>query len=105
MGKMKVYELAKELNIQSKDIVNYLKENGIEGKVAQSALEDDAVSMVKKKFGAAKEAPKTEVKAEAPKAEAPKAEATVTNAAAPDEYAEQKAAGEATEQKSEQTAG
>ena len=52
MGKMKVYELAKELNIQSKDIVNYLQENGIEGKVAQSSLEDNAVDMVKKKFGA-----------------------------------------------------
>ncbi len=58
MGKMKVYELAKELNIQSKEIVSYLQVNGIEGKVAQSSLEDDVVSMVKKKFGAAKEAPK-----------------------------------------------
>ena len=63
MGKKKVYELAKELDIQSKDIVAFLQEKGIEGKVAQSALEEDAVNMVCKKFG----------KAEAPKVEAPKA--------------------------------
>ena len=48
MGKMKVYELAKELNIQSKEIVSYLQANGVEGKVAQSALDDSAVEMVKK---------------------------------------------------------
>ena len=82
MGKMKVYELAKELNIQSKEIVNYLQANGIEGKVAQSALEEDAVTLVKKKFSAVKEAPKASVSAaetkaaqpaEQPKKEAPAA--------------------------------
>ena len=46
MGKIKVYELAKELNVQSKDIVNYLQEKGIEGKAPQSALEDDAVAII-----------------------------------------------------------
>ena len=73
MGKKKVHELAKELNIQSKDIVAFLQENGIEGKVAQSALEEDAVNMVCKKFGKVAETPKAAPKAE-PKAEAPKAE-------------------------------
>ena len=63
MAKMKVHELAKELDKQSKDILTFLQEKGIEGKVAQSALEEDAVNMVCKKFG----------KAEAPKVEAPKA--------------------------------
>ena len=67
MGKMKVYELAKELNIPSKEIVSYLQDNGIEGKVAQSALEEDAVNMIKKKFGAGKDssaiAPKEQAKA------------------------------------------
>ncbi len=52
MGKIKVYELSKELNVQSKDIINYLQEKGIEGKVAQSALEDSDVVLVKRKFGA-----------------------------------------------------
>ncbi len=63
MGKKKVYELAKELNIQNKDIIAYLQENGIEGKVAQSALEEDAVNMVTKKFGKAE----AEAPAEMPK--------------------------------------
>ncbi len=67
MGKMKVYELAKELNIQSKDVVTFLQEKGIDGKVAQSALEDAHVDMIKKKFGP-KEAPKA-APSEQPKAE------------------------------------
>ncbi len=76
MGKMKVYELAKELNVQSKDIVNYLQEKGIEGKVAQSSLEDDAVAIIKKKFDSkaavAAEQPKEDVDASKESAEAPK---------------------------------
>ena len=76
MGKIKVYELAKELNVQSKDIVNYLQEKGIEGKVPQSALEDDAVAMIKKKFdnkaAVAAEQPKEVVDASKESAEAPK---------------------------------
>ena len=76
MGKVKVYELAKELNVQSKDIVNYLQEKGIEGKVPQSALEDDAVAMIKKKFdnkaAVAAEQPKEVVDASKESAEAPK---------------------------------
>ena len=73
MAKMKVHELAKELDIQSKDVITFLGEKGIEVKAAQSSNEDDAIEMVKKKFG---KAPKAEApKAEAPKAEAPKAEA------------------------------
>ncbi|MCQ2520095.1 MAG: translation initiation factor IF-2 [Lachnospiraceae bacterium] len=75
MAKMKVHELAKELDIQSKDILSFLQGKGIEAKAAQSSIEDDAIAMVKKQFGKA-EAPKAEApKAEAPKAEAPKAEA------------------------------
>ena len=73
MGKKKVYELAKELDIQSKDIVAFLQEKGIEGKVAQSALEEDAVNMVCKKFGKA-EAPKVEAPKTTPKVEEVKAE-------------------------------
>ena len=40
MAKMKVHELAKELEIQSKDIITYLKEKGMEVKAAQSSIED-----------------------------------------------------------------
>ncbi len=55
MAKIKVYELAKELEIQSKDVLTYLKENGVEAKAAQSSIEDEAIEMVRKKF--AKPAP------------------------------------------------
>ena len=75
MGKIKVYELAKELNVQSKDIVNYLQDNGIDGKVAQSSLEDDAVAMIQKKFGAksaSAEQPKQSAAEMAAPAEQPK---------------------------------
>ena len=66
MGKIKVYELSKELNIPSKEIASFLQENGIEGKVAQSALEDSAAELVRKKFGTVKEEPKAEEPAPEP---------------------------------------
>ena len=70
MAKQKIHELAKELNKSSKDIIEYLSKNGIEGKTHASGLEDAQVEMVKKAF-----APKVEVpKAEEPKAEEAKAE-------------------------------
>ncbi len=50
MAKVKVHELAKELNKQSKDILNYLQKKGVEAKAAQSSLEDDVAAMVRKEF-------------------------------------------------------
>ena len=50
MTKMKVFELAKELEIQSKDILAYLKEKGIEAKVAQSSIEEEAIALVRGQF-------------------------------------------------------
>jgi len=80
MAKIKVHELAKELDKQSKEIISFLQEKGIEAKAAQSSVEEDAAAMVRKAFGKA-EAPKSEApKSEAPKAEAPKAEAAKTEA-------------------------
>ena len=79
MAKIKVHELAKELDKQSKDILAFLQEKGIEAKAAQSSIEDDAATMVRKAFGKVEEpkaapAPKAEESKEAtaPKAEAPK---------------------------------
>jgi hypothetical protein len=46
MAKIKVHELAKELELQSKDILNFLQEKGIEAKAAQSSLEEDAAGVV-----------------------------------------------------------
>ncbi len=49
MSKMKVHELAKEYNVQSKDIINYLADKGIEKK-AGSNVEDNELGMIKDKF-------------------------------------------------------
>ena len=75
MAKMKVYELAKELDVQSKDVVAYLTENGSSVKSHASNIEDKEIDMVRSKFGkkaapAEKPAPKAEPAA--PKAEAEK---------------------------------
>ena len=50
MAKMKVHELAKELDLSSKEIVAYLNSAGIEAKAAQSTVEESAVEMVRKHF-------------------------------------------------------
>ena len=70
MSKIKVHELAKELEKQSREVIAFLQEKGIEVKAAQSSVEEDAAEMVRKAFGTAKKADvKAEVKPEA-KAEA-----------------------------------
>ena len=48
MAKVKVHELAKELNIQSKEILQYLSEQNIEVKSHMSSIEDDVIRIVKK---------------------------------------------------------
>ena len=81
MAKMKVHELAKELEINSKDIIETLANTEYAVKAAQSNVEDAAQEIVRKKFQKAaplkeepvKETPKEEpVKAENPVEEAPK---------------------------------
>lgn len=56
-GKIKVHELAKELEIKSKDVITFLQEKGVDVKAAQSSIEGDAVEWVKKKFAAANKEP------------------------------------------------
>ena len=89
---MKVHELAKELDVQSKDIIAFLHEKGIEVKAAQSTIDDDAVASVRNKFSKkaaqkaelAKEAPaKAEPAKTAPAAEAKPAAAPAGDAQAP----------------------
>ena len=62
MAKMKVHELAKELDKQSKELIAFLQDKGYEVKVAQSSIEDEAIALVRKHFGGgaaqAVEAPK-----------------------------------------------
>lgn len=50
MAKIKVHELAKELEIKSKDILSFLQEKGVDVKAAQSYVEGDAIEWVKNKF-------------------------------------------------------
>ncbi|MBR6003533.1 MAG: translation initiation factor IF-2 N-terminal domain-containing protein, partial [Lachnospiraceae bacterium] len=82
---MKVHEIAKELDVQSKDIIAFLNEKGIEVKAAQSALDDDALGLVRKKFG------KKEEKKEAPKAEAAEKKAAPAKEQAPSSDSNQEA--------------
>ena len=49
MAKMRVHELAKELEIKSADIVTALAEKGIEVKAA-SSIEDDNIVYIRTKF-------------------------------------------------------
>ena len=65
MAKTKVYELAKEYDVSSKEIINFLSGQNINVTSHASALEDNEVSMVRNKFGkksadaaASKERPK-----------------------------------------------
>ena len=51
MAKMKVHELAKELDKQSKELIAFLQDKGYEVKVAQSSIEDDAIALVRQHFG------------------------------------------------------
>lgn len=50
MAKMRVHELAKELEIKSSDIVQALEEKGIEAKAA-SSIDEDNIEYIKTKFG------------------------------------------------------
>ena len=51
MAKMKVHELAKELGMQSKEVVAFLQDKGYEVKAAQSSIEDEAIALVRSQFG------------------------------------------------------
>ena len=81
MAKMKIYEIARSIqqqdkNIKSGDLLTLLNENGFEVKGANSNIEDEAIGFLmnyfKKKKAAAKAEPKEEVKT--PVKEEPKVE-------------------------------
>ena len=86
MAKMKVHELAKELDRKSKELIDFLQAKGYEVKVAQSSIEDDAIALVRKEFASQGEKAAPPVVEEKPqKAEGkPRAEeASATEKAAP----------------------
>ncbi len=55
MAKMKVHELAKELEKQSKELVAFLQDKGYEVKAAQSSIEEEAIALVRRQFGGGKD--------------------------------------------------
>ena len=52
MSKIKIYELAKELDKSSKDIISFLKDKGIEVNSHMNSIEDNVVHMVRDKYQA-----------------------------------------------------
>ena len=69
---MKVYELAKELDIQSKDVISFLQEKGVEVKAAQSSVEEEQVNLVQNRFGKEKKSDIKETNADSKKKETTK---------------------------------
>ncbi len=72
MSKIKIYELAKELDKSSKDIISFLTDKGIEVKSHMNSIEDDVVRMVRDKYQTSSPAKANE--------SAKKVETTTTNA-------------------------
>ncbi|MDO4318246.1 MAG: translation initiation factor IF-2 [Lachnospiraceae bacterium] len=63
MAKMKVHELAKELDIPSKDLVSYLREKGVDIKTHFSVIEDKEIRIAEDFFGRPKKSESAEKKA------------------------------------------
>ncbi|MCW2499256.1 MAG: translation initiation factor, partial [Frankiales bacterium] len=96
-GKARVHELAKELGLESKALLSWLKENGEFVKSASSTIEPPVARKVREAFPAQaaaaaaaptpapanKPAPKAAPRPEAPAAEAPAAPAAVPAQEAP----------------------
>ncbi len=68
MAKMKISELAAEINVDKNDIVAFLQSTGFECKSATKSIEEEQIEAVKKNFAAASKP--TEKKAEKAKEEA-----------------------------------
>ena len=60
MAKIRVHELAKELDKQSKDVINLLHEKGVEVKNHMATLEENEIDYVKKAFGSTRKGSMTE---------------------------------------------
>lgn len=50
MSKIKIYQLAKELDVSNKEIIEFLNKNNVEVKSHMSSIEDEDASKVKKAF-------------------------------------------------------
>ena len=83
MAKIRVYELAKSLNKDSKEIIEVLKKNGIEVKNHMSSVTDEDAQKVKERFSGKPPVKKTEEKPAAPAAKKTEGEMAGTQNAAP----------------------
>ena len=99
MAKMRVHELAKELEIKSQEIIESLSGTEYEIKSASSNIDDAAQEIIRKKYKKAA-APKAEEKAPAEKA-VPKAEKASTDKKSAEKAPEVKAAPAKAEEKKE----
>ncbi len=107
MAKIKVHELAKELDRQSREVIAFLQDKGVEVKVAQSVVEEADAEMVRRELGAAAAGKKAAAeKSAAPKEAAEKepAKGTATNHAKETAKSAEKAAAEETVKKAEKAA-
>ena len=57
MAKMRVFELAKEIGIGSKELVSFLKENNVEVASHMSSLDDAAADQARQHYSKGKTAP------------------------------------------------
>ena len=80
MSKTRVYELAKELNVASKEIIEKAKEVGISYNSHMSTMEESEISKIK---GAWNSKPATKPAAKEPKKEVKSAPKQEANKAAP----------------------
>ncbi|MBR1703574.1 MAG: translation initiation factor IF-2 [Lachnospiraceae bacterium] len=94
MAKIKVSELAKELDLQNKEVLNFLHEKGVEAKAHNSSIEEADADMVRKAFGKGGKTEKTEKAAALEKVEkaAPEKAEKPTAEKAPAQKTEEKAA-------------
>lgn len=67
MSKIKIYELAKEVDKSSKELVEFFAGKNIEVKSHMSSVEEAEAELVRKAFGKKKEKPEGGAKAEPPK--------------------------------------
>ncbi|MDD2200870.1 MAG: translation initiation factor IF-2 [Firmicutes bacterium] len=81
MGKVRVFELARELNMQSKDLVNLLNELGVKAKNHMSSIDENAARYVMRKYGPDAEGAKPGVEQEDRKAKGPAQPAQAQQAA------------------------
>ena len=71
MAKIRVHEIAKEYNVPAKDVMTFLEGHNIEVSSHMSTLEDNAVALVRGKYGKSGEA-------DADKKERPKKKSSIT---------------------------